>query len=454
MVSLIFKKAKEAEWGDLHDLQICAFNTLDMQSKMITLLSPTELKHKYFNMEFFKVIENNILVGGAFLRKLNDVTCEIFRIFILPAKQNLGYGSMLISKIIEEYPECTEFVVNTPCILGKNINFYKKNHFISQDVIFDKSHKIKLQSFIRKVNRNAVTGLKPSDGGLHLGHYIGNISPLVKYQDIYTCYFMFADWQVLNSDIAYYDKERLLNNMRLMLKQMLALGVKPNKLKLLVESQDKTIMFEEFIWLSDFLTNSRIYRLPTIRHVKEQDKNVKLSLMCYPILQALDCIISKADVVFSNIDNKACVELINELFRKIENNGIKDYKPIKLITGKVDMLIGIDGQKMSKAKKNCILFTDSNEDLQRKVNSMYTCNRISSDAPGILDDNVVFKYLEVFASKELYAELSSKYINGKVSDAYTKEVLIDILINMFTNYRIAFDGISDYEINEILNMYK
>ena len=59
--------------------------------------------------------------------------------------------------------------------------------------------------------------MKPSSGGLHLGHYIGNIQPLIKYQDEYECYFIFADLQVLNSENEAYIDDNIL----LMLKQMI-----------------------------------------------------------------------------------------------------------------------------------------------------------------------------------------------------------------------------------------
>ncbi len=453
----IFKKAKDSDFNELYKLQAISFQgSIDILSSKgisISLPNPELLKQRYPDMDFFKLIDDHGIIGGAYTKKLDAVTCEIYRIFVSPQKQMQGFGSMILSNIIEAYPECTDFVLDTPTLLDNNLRFYKKNCFTCRQV--KQVSNYELQHLVRTVNRNAVTGLKPSDGGLHLGHFVGNISPLIRFQDIYNCSFMFADWQVLNSNIAYYDKKHLDSNMSLILKQIFALGVKPNKLKILMESKDKALMLEEFVWLSDFITDSRVYRLPAIGHTKDQERTVKMSLMSYPLLQALDCIITKADVVFSNIDNKACIELINELFKKVEKKGLKDYKPIKLITGKVDMLIGIDGQKMSKAKGNCISFLDTEDEIRKKINKMYTdSSRISADTPGQVDNNIVFKYLKVFASETDYDNLSREYLNGTISDARTKEILLDLILTIFDEYRKSFEEISDSDVEQFLGEYK
>ena len=53
-----------------------------------------------------------------------------------------------------------------------------------------------------------------------------------------------------------------------------------------------------------------------MKHIIQENKNIKMSILNYPILQTLDFTINDADLVFSNGDNQACIELINELIKK------------------------------------------------------------------------------------------------------------------------------------------
>ena len=126
-----------------------------------------------------------------------------------------------------------------------------------------------------------------------------------------------------------------------------------------------------------------------------------MSILNYPILQTLDFTINDADLVFSNGDNQACIELINELIKKINSSSFRSYKTVKLLTGKVSLLEGIDGMKMSKSKNNCIFLTDTNEQIRKKVNKMFTdSNRTSEGIPGNISQNIVFKYwLSLFGAQ-------------------------------------------------------
>ena len=292
----------------------------------------------------------------------------------------------------------------------------------------------------------AITCLKPSSGGLHLGHYIGNIQPLIKYQDEYECYFIFADLQVLNSENEAYIDDNIL----LMLKQMIALGVDPYKVHFYRESALKKDKLQEFMFLSDYVTNSRINRMPVF---KAQKNPPKMSMYVFPILQIMDFYITEAAVAFSNIDNKSAVELTNEVFNKINREYGRTLPHVELIHGTVEMLVGFDGQKMSKAKNNCIYFTDSLEQLSKKVNKMYTDpNHIKANDPGDISDNVVFKYLKAFVSEDEYRYISTQYINGNLGDKQSKQILLDVLWSFIDRYQQTYDEFRDDIGIDILNI--
>lgn len=288
-----------------------------------------------------------------------------------------------------------------------------------------------------KQKAKAITCLKPSGGGLHLGHYIGNIQPLIKHQDEYECYFIFADLQVLNSE----NGAHIDDNILLMLKQLIALGVDPCKVHFYRESSLKKDKFQEFIFLSDYVTNSRINRMPVF---KAQKNPPKMSMYVFPILQIMDFYLTEASIAFSNVDNKAAIELANEVFNKINKEYRRNLSHIELIHGTVEMLVGFDGQKMSKAKNNCIYFTDSFEQLSKKINKMYTDpNHIKVNDPGDISNNVVFKYLKAFVSEDEYKHISTQYINGNLGDKQSKQILIDILWFLMARCQQTYNEVKD-----------
>lgn len=301
-----------------------------------------------------------------------------------------------------------------------------------------------------KKQRKAITGIKPSENGFHLGHFIGNIQPMINGQNEHECFFIFADLQLLNSDAKYCNSELLTKNIILMIKQALSLGIDPQKVTFVQESVIKKDRLCELMLLADFIGNTRISRLPLFKSVEEP---WKMSLYLYPILQAMDAIITDADIAFSNIDNKATIELINELIRKVNKNKGTAFKQINLVHGKTEMLVGTDGKKMSKSKNNCIFFTDSDAEVRKKINKMFTDpNRITCDIPGDITNNVVFKYLKVFLLEEEYNKVQEEYCGGRISDMSTKELLFSRVNELIGECNSNINKYSDEYVLDLLHM--
>jgi tryptophanyl-tRNA synthetase len=273
---------------------------------------------------------------------------------------------------------------------------------------------------------NAVTALKPTDGKLHFGHYIGNIQPLVTHQDKYNCYFIFADLQMLNE--AKFTSQQVLRNCLSLMRQLIAFGIDPHKVVFCLESEIKKQRLGDFMFLSEYMTNTRIKRLPLFKHTQEP---YKMSLLVYPILQALDFVSTNASFAFSNADNKPVIELINEMFSRVSSECAKRLPHIKLISGTVDYLPGFDGQKMSKSKKNCIFLDDDHDTIKKKVNKMYTDpNRVNSSVPGNTTNNIVFQTLKAFIDTDLYDSYTKKYQEGSIGDSTMKKILSSTLSNI------------------------
>ena len=99
-------------------------------------------------------------------------------------------------------------------------------------------------------------------------------------------------------------------------------------------------------------------------------------------------------------------------------------------------LVGIDGNaKMSKSLGNCIYLKDSEEEIKRKVFSMYTDpNHIKVTDPGNVEGNVVFTYLDVFCKNDSFSKYLPEYKNlDELKDHYKRGGLGDMKIKKFLN---------------------
>ena len=149
-------------------------------------------------------------------------------------------------------------------------------------------------------------------------------------------------------------------------------------------------------------------------------------LLGYPVLQTVDILLPRANLVPVGKDNEAHVEISREIARRF-NNLYGEVFPIPdVMIGEVPTLIGTDGQaKMSKSLNNAIYLADDPDTVEKKVRGMYTDpNRVSADIPGTVEGNPVFIYHDAFnPDKEEVDELKERYREGKVGDVEVKTKL-------------------------------
>ena len=99
-------------------------------------------------------------------------------------------------------------------------------------------------------------------------------------------------------------------------------------------------------------------------------------------------------------------------------------------------LPGIDGKaKMSKSLGNCIYLSDPEEEVKKKVMSMYTDpNHLKVSDPGQVEGNTVFTYLDAFCKDEYFAEFWPDYKNlDEVKEHYSRGGLGDVKVKKFLN---------------------
>jgi len=283
-----------------------------------------------------------------------------------------------------------------------------------------------------------LTGDRPT-GKMHLGHYVGSLVNRVKLQDEYNCYFIIADIHVLTTRP---EKEHVLemrDNIREMVLDYLAVGIDPQKSTIFVQSAvretaELNLLFEMLVTLP------RLERLPSIKDMAAAAHLdvLPFGLVGYPVLQAADILLPRANLVPVGKDNEAHVEIAREIARRFNRLYDEVFPEPDVMIGDVPTLVGTDGQaKMSKSLGNAIFLSDDAKTVQQKVSDMYTDpKRVRADIPGTVEGNPVFIYHDAFNPDIAEVnDLKARYRQGKVGDVEVKRKLARALNNFLEPIR-------------------
>ncbi len=275
-----------------------------------------------------------------------------------------------------------------------------------------------------------LTGDRPT-GPLHLGHYVGSLLNRVKLQDTYKQYVMIADIQALTDHFE--NPQKVRDNTYQVMLDYLAVGIDPEKTTIFIQSLIPQIAELTILYLN-FVTVNRLKRNPTVKTEIQQKgygENVTAGFLMYPVSQAADITVVKADLVPVGEDQLPVIEQAHEIVRAFNRtyNTTVLVEPKALIS-EVPRLVGIDGKaKMSKSLGNAIFLSDSADQVSKKVMSMYTDpDHVHVNDPGKVEGNVVFTYLDIFDhNKKEVQELKAQYQKGGLGDVVLKKRLITVL---------------------------
>ena len=286
-----------------------------------------------------------------------------------------------------------------------------------------------------------LTGDRPT-GRLHIGHYVGSLRRRVELQnsgEYDKIFIMIADAQALTDNFE--NPEKVRQNIIEVALDYLSCGLDPAKSNLFIQSQIPELTELTFFY-SDLVTVSRLQRNPTVKSeikMRNFEASIPVGFFTYPISQAADITAFKATTVPAGEDQLPMIEQTREIVRKF--NSIYDevlVEPEVLLPDNEACLRlpGTDGkQKMSKSLGNCIYLADSEEEVKKKIMSMYTDPlHIRKEDPGHLEGNCVFTYLDAFCRPEHFEEYLPEYHNlEELKEHYTRGGLGDVKIKKFLN---------------------
>ena len=283
-----------------------------------------------------------------------------------------------------------------------------------------------------------LSGMRPS-GKLHIGNLLGALSNWKRLQDEgHDTYYMVADWHALTTE--YENSEAIRSNTVEMVIDWLAAGLDPEKSVIFVQSHVKEHA-ELYLLFSMITPLGWLERVPTYKEALDESNGRQIAthgFLGYPLLQAADILIYRANAVPVGQDQLPHLEFTRELARRFSHLYSEVFPEPQSLLTETPLIRGIDGRKMSKRYDNTILLSDSEEDTRKKVMQMITDPaRKRRDDPGDPDICPLFELQKVFGSKEWIERVDRECRTAEIGCVEDKKALVESLNDHLRSFRAA-----------------
>ena len=304
-----------------------------------------------------------------------------------------------------------------------------------------------------------LTGLRPT-GNLHLGHYFGAGKTWRDVQDDYLFYLEIADVQALTDN--FNDPEKVRRNVYEITKDLLAIGLDPNKVNFFIQSKIPEIA-ELTVFYSNLVTVSRLQRNPTVKTEIAQKKelfgndgeSITYGFLGYPVSQAADITAFHGEVVPVGEDQLPLLEQCREIVRKFNSiYGETLIEPEQLLST-TPRIKGLDGNdKMGKSLGNAIYVIDDDETISKKIMGAVTDpTKLKKDDPANPDVCMVYYYHKLVNNEENLNKICSECKKGERGCVQCKRELIEKMNEFLKPIREKRKYYDEHpeEVDKILN---
>jgi tryptophanyl-tRNA synthetase len=283
--------------------------------------------------------------------------------------------------------------------------------------------------------KRILSGMRPT-GRLHLGNLVGALANWRDLQDDYDCFFMIADYHALMSE--YESPGAIASNAQEVLIDFVSCGLDPER-SVIFRQSDVPEHAELHLMLSCYTPISWLERVPTYKEQMQQLTNKDIhnyAFLGYPVLQAADITIYRADLVPVGEDQLPHLELTREVVRRVNHLVGRDLlvEPQAKLTSS-PRLLGTDRRKMSKSYGNQIDIADEPDVIRKKVLSMITDpKRIRFADPGHPEECNVCDYYKTFCPAD-YEDVADRCANSKWGCVDCKKRLAEVLVTFLSEPR-------------------
>ncbi len=307
--------------------------------------------------------------------------------------------------------------------------------------------------------KTILTGLRPT-GNLHLGHYFGAIQTWLKMQGDYEFFLEVADVQALTDN--FNNPEKVRKNVYEITKDLLAVGLDPNKVHFFIQSKIPEIA-ELTVFYSNLVTVSRLERNPTVKTEIVQKKelfgnngeSITYGFLGYPVSQAADITAFDGDLIPVGDDQLPLIEQCREIVRKFNSIYGNTLKVPEAVLSTYTRVKGLDGNvKMGKSLGNAIFLVDDNETIKNKImNAVTDTNKIKKDDPANPDLCMVYYYHKLVNNDDNIKKVCSECKKGARGCVQCKKELITAMnefLEPIKKRRKYYDDNPD-EVSKILD---
>jgi tryptophanyl-tRNA synthetase len=272
-----------------------------------------------------------------------------------------------------------------------------------------------------------LSGIQPS-GNLHLGNYFGAVQLFLDLiASGHRCYYFLANYHALTS---LRDRARLLDLTRSTAADYLALGLDPDRCAIYRQSDLPEVCELQWI-LSTVTPMGLLERCHAYKDKVQQGLPSDHGLFAYPVLQAADILIVRANRVPVGQDQKQHVEVTRDI-AQLFNSSYGDVLtlPEPYIKQEVAVVPGRDGRKMSKSYNNTIELFAAEPEVRRQIMSIVTDSAAVAD-PKDPERSLVYSILKLFTTPEMQAEWADRFRRGGLGYGEVKKAIFESFMEKF-----------------------
>ena len=303
------------------------------------------------------------------------------------------------------------------------------------------------------MKKRILTGITTT-GTPHIGNYLGAIKPAIKMASEFDESFYFlADYHAI---IKNSNSNEIGDSVKNIALAWIASGLDIEKSFFYRQSDVPEIL--ELSWILNCVTakglmnRSHAYKAATALNTKDEDKGITMGLFSYPVLMAADILMFDATHVPVGADQNQHIEMTRDIAARFNHTYKKIFElPEAIIETEKDIVLGIDGRKMSKSYGNIIPLLSTEKALKKSIAKIVT-NSLEPGEPKDTDGCSVFSLYSHFASKNELLELADDYKNG-ISWGDAKNKLFSLVNNEISPIREKYEQFSsnDKLLNELLH---
>ena len=283
---------------------------------------------------------------------------------------------------------------------------------------------------------DVMSAIQPT-GELHIGKYFGAVKNWVTLQEKKRCIYGIVDFHAMTGD---YNQSQLQTTTNQMMIDLIACGLDPKKSTLFVQSLVPE--HTELAWILGVVTSFGDLSRQTQFKSKRQgnsEESISAGLFNYPLLQAADILIYRAEEVPVGQDQKQHLELCRDIARKF-NNKFGEVFPIpepKFSSTPKIMSLADPTKKMSSSlgEKHFISIFEEENSLRKKVMDAKTDSGDEKEGEMSLGVKNLFNLLGACEKDAELISLTNDFNSGQLKYKLLKETLADALVELSTEMR-------------------